>query len=130
VETAGLDAGIPHVVLGLFESADFEVVPADHEPRAASREEKEPTVDRQSEATPTASLAQPSTQNKLKDMSAARVRQWQAIHGIVFPHKPRFLPSQVSHLSATLLEARPRDGLEPGLACLPKCRGVCAGGHL
>jgi hypothetical protein len=46
MEMAGIDAGIPHVAPGLLESSDFEVVPADHEPRADRG--RKSAVDRQS----------------------------------------------------------------------------------
>ncbi|KAH9166654.1 hypothetical protein EDB89DRAFT_2075593 [Lactarius sanguifluus] len=54
-----------HAVPGLPESTDFEVVPADHEPRAAQRS----TVDGQEEPTPV------PTTTKLKDLFAPREQE-------------------------------------------------------
>ncbi|KAH8997095.1 hypothetical protein EDB86DRAFT_3153477 [Lactarius hatsudake] len=54
-----------HAVPGLLESTDFEIVPADHEPRAAQRS----TVGGQEEATPV------PTTTKLKDLFAPREQE-------------------------------------------------------
>lgn len=54
-----------HAVPGLLESTDFEIVPADHEPRAAQREEKRSAVDGQEVHTTT----------KLKDLFAPREQE-------------------------------------------------------
>ncbi|KAH9040313.1 hypothetical protein EDB83DRAFT_2524312 [Lactarius deliciosus] len=54
-----------HAVPGLLESTDFEIVPADHEPRAAQRS----TVDSQEEATPV------PTTSKLKDLFAPQEQE-------------------------------------------------------
>ncbi|KAH9053242.1 hypothetical protein EDB87DRAFT_1569494 [Lactarius vividus] len=51
------------------ESTDSEIVPADHEPRAAQREEKRSAVDGQEEATPV------PTTTKLKDLFAPREQE-------------------------------------------------------
>ncbi|KAF8260424.1 hypothetical protein EI94DRAFT_1811743 [Lactarius quietus] len=75
VEIAGVDTDGPHSVPASLELTNFEVVPASHEPRASQREENKSRVDRQADPTPTpatSGLAQPSTNNKLKDLFAPR----------------------------------------------------------
>lgn len=87
VEMAGANTHTPHAAPSPLEPTDFEVVPAAREPRASKREEKKPAVDRQTEATPTPATtgpAQPSTQNKLKDLFAPREEEGEslAIHDL------------------------------------------------
>jgi hypothetical protein len=127
-------AGIPHVTPGPLECTDFEIVPADHELRPVRIEEKKSAVDRQSEVTPTPSrtnLAQPSTQNKLKDLFAPREQEGEFLttYVVVSPHK--LLHRLLTYRSPRpRLGARLRHGLESGRTRLPKCRSVYACGYV
>ncbi|KAF8268854.1 hypothetical protein EI94DRAFT_1097109 [Lactarius quietus] len=75
VEMARVDTDERQYVPASLESADLEVVPASHEPRSSQREEIKSRVDRQADRIPpptTSGPAQPSTNNKLKDLFAPR----------------------------------------------------------
>src|SRR6266702_1256626 len=135
VEMAGAGAGIPHTAPGPLEPTDFEIVPADHEPRAAQRDEKRLAVDRQAETTPTPTMtgpAQPST--KLKDLFAPREEEGELLvmHDVVSLTSPaRFLHRLLPYRPPRFrLGARPRNGPKTGRAGLPGRRGACACDHI
>ncbi|KAF8260421.1 hypothetical protein EI94DRAFT_904102 [Lactarius quietus] len=74
-EMAGVDTDGRQSVPASLEPTNFEVVPVAHKPHPSQREENRSRVDRQADLTPTpatSGLAQPSTNNKLKDLFAPR----------------------------------------------------------